>query len=80
MLAAATPREGRGYQFASGLLPEGVHRQMMAGIAGVPTHDVIGMLARFGRDVAGALVITEGDLIHDEAGAVFLRHWVRTLS
>ncbi len=24
-------------------------------------------------------VITEGDLIHDEAGAAFLRHWVRTL-
>lgn len=25
-------------------------------------------------------VITEGDLIHDEAGAAFLRHWVRTLT
>lgn len=25
-------------------------------------------------------VITEGDLIHDEAGAAFLRHWVRTLA
>lgn len=25
-------------------------------------------------------VITEGDLIHDEAGAAFLRHWVRALS
>jgi hypothetical protein len=24
-------------------------------------------------------VITEGDLIHDEAGAAFLRHWVRAL-
>lgn len=24
-------------------------------------------------------VLTEGDLIHDEAGAAFLRHWVRTL-
>lgn len=24
-------------------------------------------------------VITEGDLIHDSAGAAFLRHWVRTL-
>lgn len=24
-------------------------------------------------------VITEGNLIHDEAGAAFLRHWVRTL-
>ncbi len=24
-------------------------------------------------------VITEGELIHDEAGAAFLRHWVRTL-
>jgi hypothetical protein len=25
-------------------------------------------------------VITEGDLIHDEAGAAFLAHWVRTLA
>jgi hypothetical protein len=25
-------------------------------------------------------VITEGDLVHDEAGAAFLRHWVRALS
>ncbi|MEO6790871.1 MAG: HipA N-terminal domain-containing protein, partial [Ornithinibacter sp.] len=67
LLSCSLPlRRGRGaaYPFASGLLPEGVHRQVMAGIAGVPTHDVIGMLARFGRDVAGALVITEGDLEH----------------
>ncbi|MEX2289769.1 MAG: HipA domain-containing protein [Mycobacteriales bacterium] len=48
-----------GWAFATGLLPEGRHRQAMAGLAGVPTHDVLGMLARFGRDVAGALVVSE---------------------
>ncbi len=51
----STPSDG--WAFTVGLLPEGQHRQAMAGLAGVPTHDVLGMLARFGRDVAGALVI-----------------------
>ncbi|QGN58077.1 HipA domain-containing protein [Nostocoides sp. HKS02] len=56
-------RTGRlqAWAFTTGLLPEGQHRQAMAGLAGVPTHDVIGMLARFGRDVAGALVISDVD-------------------
>lgn len=43
--------------FALGLLPEGPHRLAMASLAGVPAHDAFGLLARFGRDVAGALVI-----------------------
>ncbi len=51
----STTLDGRA--FATGLLPEGQHRQAMAGLAGVATHDVLGMLARFGRDVAGALVV-----------------------
>ena len=37
----------------------------MAGLAGVPTHDVLGMLARFGRDVAGALVVADVPAAHD---------------
>lgn len=45
------------WAFVSGLLPEGQHRQAMAALAGVPSHDVLGMLARFGRDVAGAPVV-----------------------
>ena len=43
--------------FATGLLPEGDHRRAMAEMAGVPSRDTFGLLARFGRDVAGALVI-----------------------
>jgi serine/threonine-protein kinase HipA len=43
--------------FATGLLPEGQHRMAMANLAGVPARDTFGLLARFGRDVAGALVI-----------------------
>lgn len=46
------------YAFVTGLLPEGWHRSAMARLAGVATTDVLGMLERFGRDVAGALVIS----------------------
>ena len=56
------------YPFLTGLLPEGRHRAVMAGMAGVPTHDVIGMLARFGRDVAGAITLATAESRH-RAGA-----------
>jgi serine/threonine-protein kinase HipA len=46
-------------RYFRGLLPEGAALQALASAAGVPTHDTFGMLARFGRDVAGALVITD---------------------
>lgn len=44
-----------------GLLPEGQALQAMADRARVPTYDTFGMLARFGRDVAGAAVIADHD-------------------
>jgi serine/threonine-protein kinase HipA len=47
--------------FFSGLLPEGQHRQAMAAAANVPSYDTFGLLERFGRDVAGALVISRDD-------------------
>src|SRR5439155_3375127 len=47
--------------FFSGLLPEGQHRQAMAAEANVPAYDTFGLLERFGRDVAGALVIGRDD-------------------
>ncbi len=40
-----------------GMLPEGQHLQAMAAAANVASYDTFGMLARFGRDVAGAAVI-----------------------
>ena len=47
--------------FFAGLLPEGRHLEAMASKAGVPTYDTFGILARFGRDVAGAIVISAED-------------------
>jgi serine/threonine-protein kinase HipA len=60
LLSCSLPvRRGRqaAWPFVTGLLPEGHHRTSMSRLAGVDTLDALGMLARFGRDVAGALVI-----------------------
>ncbi|MBV8980547.1 MAG: HipA domain-containing protein [Acidimicrobiia bacterium] len=51
------PRRQDASVFCSGLLPEGQHRQAMAAEARLPAYDTFGLLARFGRDVAGAVVI-----------------------
>ncbi|HZJ02287.1 MAG TPA: HipA domain-containing protein, partial [Thermoleophilia bacterium] len=45
--------------FCMGLLPEGKALDALAREAGVATRDAFGLLRRFGRDVAGALVISE---------------------
>ena len=61
LLSCSLPvRRGRqtAWPFVTGLLPEGHHRTSMSRLAGVDTLDALGMLARFGRDVAGALVLT----------------------
>lgn len=52
-----------------GLLPEGQALQAMADVARVPTYDTFGMLARFGRDVAGAGVISD-EGVDDRPGAL----------
>jgi serine/threonine-protein kinase HipA len=44
--------------YASGLLPEGQHRESLAASLGVASNDTHALLERFGRDVAGALVVT----------------------
>jgi len=44
--------------FLRGVLPEGRHLQSLADRAGVATNDTYNLLARYGRDLAGALVIT----------------------
>ncbi len=64
LLSCSLPlRTGRrdAWAFTGGLLPEGRHRQEMAARAGVTTSDRLGMLDRFGRDVAGAVVISAQD-------------------
>jgi serine/threonine-protein kinase HipA len=54
--------------FCNGLLPEGHHREAMASLARVASMDTYHLLARFGRDVAGALVI--GDPPENGRGSV----------
>ncbi|GAB3768705.1 hypothetical protein GCM10028864_67450 [Microlunatus parietis] len=44
------------------LLPEGRMLDRLAQEAGVPRHDVIGMLRRYGRDIAGALQIWDPEV------------------
>jgi serine/threonine-protein kinase HipA len=43
--------------FCKGLLPEGQALQQMAARAGIAVNETFGLLDRYGRDVAGALVI-----------------------
>ncbi|GAB7004673.1 type II toxin-antitoxin system HipA family toxin [Nocardioides sp. AN3] len=50
--------------FFRGLLPEGAALAAVAAEAKVPTFDTFGILARFGRDVAGAAVISADDSTH----------------
>jgi len=52
--------------FLRGLLPEGRHLQAAAAAANVTTADTYGLLARYGRDVAGAMVITRHDKEPDD--------------
>lgn len=48
--------------WARGLLPEGQHLALLAAAADVAASDTFGMLARYGRDIAGAFeIIAEGD-------------------
>jgi serine/threonine-protein kinase HipA len=64
-------RVGRSWQpataFLRGLLPEGQHLAAVAAAANLTTSDTYGLLLRYGRDVAGALVITPHDEQPDES-------------
>ena len=48
---------GDAFPFCLGLLPEGQALATMAAQAGLAANDVFGLLGRYGRDIAGALVI-----------------------
>lgn len=62
LLSCSLPLRSRTFKDAAqwfrGLLPEGRALQAMADAAHVSTLDTFGMLSRFGRDVAGAAIIT----------------------
>lgn len=55
----ARPRDAM--SFAKGLLPEGQALQTLAARAGLAVNATFDLLARYGRDVAGALVIGEDE-------------------
>ena len=64
LLSCSLPLGDRDLQATSyfrGMLPEGQHLQALATAARVPTYDTYGLIARFGRDVAGAAVISVDD-------------------
>jgi serine/threonine-protein kinase HipA len=43
--------------FFRGVLPEGDHLRFLAAEANVASYDTFGLLARFGKDIAGAIVV-----------------------
>jgi serine/threonine-protein kinase HipA len=64
VISCSLPLSSRRQQalaFCKGLLPEGNALQTLADHAGLATNDTFGLLERYGRDVAGALVISAGD-------------------
>jgi serine/threonine-protein kinase HipA len=69
LLSCSLPLDSRpadALPFCVGLLPEGRALQTLAEQAGLPANDAFGLLSRYGRDVAGALVIVPGDEEPDE--------------
>ncbi len=54
---ASTPIEARA--FFDGVLPEGQYRDALASKANVVASDTYGLLARYGRDIAGAIVVSD---------------------
>jgi serine/threonine-protein kinase HipA len=64
---AARPRDASA--FCRGLLPEGQALQALAARAGVAVNSTFELLARYGRDVAGALVISADEPAAQNFGA-----------
>lgn len=56
--------------FCKGLLPEGQALQHLASQAGVAVNETFGLLERYGRDVAGALVIGDDPPDHGQPSIV----------
>jgi len=55
--APVGPRDLRGLDFFENMLPEGPALERMAALAGVRRVDTYGILAAFGRDCAGAIMV-----------------------
>lgn len=64
LLSCALPVQRRAddaTDFFDGVLPEGQFRAALAAKASVSAADTFGLLARYGRDVAGAIVVSDDD-------------------
>jgi serine/threonine-protein kinase HipA len=64
LLSCSLPLSNQNLQasfYFRGLLPEGDHLQSLAARANVTTVDTFGLLDRYGKDVAGAVIISEED-------------------
>jgi serine/threonine-protein kinase HipA len=59
--APAGPRDPRGLDFFENMLPEGPALERMATLAGVRPIDTYGILAAFGHDCAGAIMVLPDD-------------------
>ena len=74
LLSCALPVQPRPLDataFFDGVLPEPPHRADLAARADVAAGDTFGLLARYGRDIAGALVIlSQGETPTTHAGSV----------
>ncbi len=57
-LPLGTRRQQAGL-FFRGLLPEGQHLQALAAQANLASYDTFGLLARYGKDVAGAAIVAD---------------------
>jgi serine/threonine-protein kinase HipA len=62
------PRDLRGLDFFENMLPEGPGLTQLANLAGVRPVDTYGILAAFGRDCAGAVMVLPGGERPGEAG------------
>ena len=63
-------RDMRGLDFFENILPEGPALRQMAGLAGVRPVDTYGILAAFGRDCAGAIMLLPEDERPEAAGEI----------
>ena len=60
------PRKQSATAYLNGLLPEGQTRNTLAAQRDLPASDTYGLLAAYGRDVAGALVFTRSDTLPED--------------
>ena len=61
------PRDMRGLDFFENMLPEGPTLTRMATLAGTRPADTYGILAAFGRDCAGAIIVLSDDERHGQS-------------